>query len=913
MRNCIRKKLGVLGLILSLAALFGVSALPATASGMDGGKELKYSSENPWVNYEKVIITYHKKNTGGVPQVPAYLRSVSGVSISLSQRMKHIPVEIVNLAGGNRICSTSADRQAVLDSFRRIPGVKTAEYSVVWEVMGFSSPMSSSASSPVKLKGDMTAEQWYLDLTGAREAWNTTKGDPSFVVAVIDTGVNLTHPDLAAAIWTNPGEIPDNGIDDDGNGYIDDYKGWNFVADSKDAKDDHEHGSHVAGIIAATDDGNGITGVACGVKILPLKVLGSDGTGETADIIRALDMVCDYKIARGVNIRAVNMSLGGGAYSQAAYSSIEALALAGIPVFAAAGNFSMNNDFIDSFPANYPLPNVVSIGSLDRENNFSDFTNYGRNRVGVYSYGSDIFSTVLGTDYKYLSGTSMATPMACGVFLLGWSQHPNHTLSQALSRFYSGLVPMTDIGGGRVNAAAIMGAPEDPVVISKTEDVYAFKGFEFTIFGSQLADSTFTLGGLPINIALPGYNKAKLRIDWSPWKPGNLWRRIETPGYASARSPFVMALDVQAGRPVPVDILPANRHLFKDGGYLQLGTTLYMILSEDNLFATHLGIYDTKEETYREFALPCTLLYDWDDISLFEHLGYIYLPGLVPLTQNVMHRFSLLDGTFSTVSYGGRTMEFLDGAKYASNDSGTELYFIGAWGLEEKTSTRDQLSRFNPDTGEITCLAYIPRKMSNMAFAYHSGKLYIAGGEIMPKIFWWIPTNDCFVYDIESGEGKGYTLPFPAQEGQLLFSDNKLLYVMNRHTGDGAYHRILTAMTDLTKSGWISQWEILPSISSAIVGKGFDTKGFFFKYPGEQSLLLLSKNPANSWDCRTFIHPVGTVRPDPDPGPTPDPTPPTPPAPPSSGGGGCNAGAATPLMLILAAPLLLMVFSKRGG
>ena len=196
------------------------------------------------------------------------------------------------------------------------------------------------------------------------------------------------------------------------NGYIDDDQGWNFVAGTRDANDDHRHGSHVSGIIAATDDGNGITGVACGVKILPLKVLGSDGTGSNSGIISALDMVCDFK-TRGVgNIRAVNMSLGGGGYTHAEFLSVMALAAAGVPVFAAAGNESMDNDFYESFPANYPAPNLVSVGSLDREDNLSWFTNTGTNRVGVYSYGSDIFSTVLGTGYELMSGTSMATPMA---------------------------------------------------------------------------------------------------------------------------------------------------------------------------------------------------------------------------------------------------------------------------------------------------------------------------------------------------------------------------------------------------------------------------------------------------------------------------------------------------------------------
>ncbi|NLB84257.1 MAG: S8 family serine peptidase [Synergistaceae bacterium] len=818
--------------------------------------------------------------------------------------MKHLPVEIVSLTGGNRIRSTAASRQDVLDSFRQIPGVRTAEYDVMRKSQGFVSPQSPRISAPGGVRGDMTAEQWYLDLTGAKEAWSTMgrKGDPSFVVAVIDTGVNFTHPDLAGAVWTNPDEIPDDGIDNDGNGYIDDWRGWNFAAGNNNAEDDQMHGSHVSGIIAATDDGKGITGVAAGVKILPLKVLDSEGWGKASDLILALDMVYDYKSERGVNIRAVNLSLGGDPYCEAELLSIERLASVDIPVFAAAGNDSMDNDFYDFFPANYPLPNIVSVGSLDRENKLSYFTNRGRNRVGVYSYGSEIYSTVLGTGYMYGSGTSMATPMACGVFLLGWSQYPEHTLSQALSRFYSGLVPMTDVGGGRTNAAAIMGVPEDPVVLSKTRDVYAFRGSDFTVFGSQLGDTTFTLGGAALDIISAGYNEATLRMNWGQWARGDLWRRIETPGYASARSPFVMPLDVQAGTVLPVSCLPSNRHLYKDGCFLQLGTALYMIVADDTLSARYLAVFNAEKDTYDEFLLPAPLGPDRDDrgkslddnnVSLFEHKGYIYIPGLAPFSGTEMHRFRLSGRTFDRVSYGGST-EFLKGAQYASSDDGMELYYTGVAGPENR------LFRFNPETGERTALADIPYDMWNMAVAWHKGKIYIVGGERISEWELLVATDVSLVYDTKTGASAVGSLPFPAQGGQLLFSDNKLLYVMNRVTGDGFWRRILTAMTDLTESGWISGWEILPSISSAIAGRDFDTKGFFFKYPGERSLRVLSKKSTDLWNCRTFAHPAGTIRPDP-----------VPPTPPASGGGGCTAGAVSPLLLLLAAPLLFMVFSRR--
>ncbi|NLB84016.1 MAG: hypothetical protein GX791_07195, partial [Synergistaceae bacterium] len=178
--------------MLCLALFLVVSTLPAAAFDTGGGPELKYSSEIPWVNYDKVLLTYEKNPAKGTYQVPSYLRSVQGVSIASSRRMKHLPVEIVSLTGRNRIRSTAAGRQDVLDSFKRIPGVRTAEYDVMRKSLGFVSPQSPRISAPGGVTGDMTAEQWYLELTGAKEAWSTMgrKGDPSFVVAVIDTGVN---------------------------------------------------------------------------------------------------------------------------------------------------------------------------------------------------------------------------------------------------------------------------------------------------------------------------------------------------------------------------------------------------------------------------------------------------------------------------------------------------------------------------------------------------------------------------------------------------------------------------------------------------------------------------------------------------------------------------------------------------
>ena len=897
-----------------LLLLFGISVLlapgigeAAQRQGAREGPELKYSADNPNINYGRIILTYDSKqrlSSSGASGVRA-----AGVSARSSRKMKHNPVEIVDLSVSRVASATAESRQNVLDAFRRLPGVVSAEYDSKVRIAGF----DSQRPGPVRPASDMTGDQWYLGLIGAQEAWTVTMGDPDMVVAVIDTGVNNTHPDLSGAMWSNTPEAEGTpGVDDDGNGLIDDFYGWNFVNDNNDASDDHSHGSHVAGIIAASDNGDGITGVAAGVKVMSMKVLDAAGEGSSAAIINALDQIYDYKNERGINIRAVNMSLSGSSYTHAEFLSIENLGSIGIPVFAAASNDGLNNDYLDTFPANYALPNVISVGSLTRDNELSYFTNYGKGRVRVYAYGSDILSTVLGTGYGYKSGTSMASPMACGVYPLAAAQRPAFPMYQTLARFFASLSPMTDVGGGRINASAVMGTALDPVSIFKTSDIFAMNNHNFFAYGNGLTAATFTLGGSPVVTGFSSLTIANLSMSWAHWTTGDTWRRLVTSGFGESRSPFLMPIDIEEGTELATTGLPADRHLFMDNLYIKLGSVLYTIVKDDTLFPKYLASYDISNGTYEEFELPVIPGIDSNRMRLFEHNGYIYIPGLVDFTSTVMHRFSLLNETFSTVSYGGRTTEFLSGAMYASNPQGTELFYAGASGVSGDY-TYDQIFRFNPETGEREFLTYIPYRMWDMAFAYNNGKLYVVGGERCPAIFFWVNTNVSFVYDIATGRSHSLTLPFDAQRGKLLFSGNKALYILSEQRGSGSRRRVLAGMTDMTTSGWFHNWEVLPKAIHNLWSEDTDTISMAFKGTEANALRILTKNAVHAWDYRTFNHPAGTIRPDPvfpgpDPDPDPDPQPdphPQPPIP-SSGGGGCSAGAFSPWMVLLAVPLLML-------
>jgi len=281
----------------------------------------------------------------------------------------------------------------------------------------------------------------------APEAWNITTGSSGLVVAVIDTGIAMDHPDLTDAIWRNPGEVADNGVDDDGNGYVDDVTGWNFIADSNDPTDDQFHGTHCAGIIAAQlNNGRGIAGVAPGVKLLPLKILDSQGAGDGADLIKAIDYLIKLR-KRGLNVRIMSASLGGGDDSPAISAIIRRAGDAGILLVAAAGNSASDNDAAPVYPASYDLSNVISVAALDSRGKLASFSNYGARSVHVAAPGVNIWSSIVFGFYLPFNGTSMAAPFVSGVAALVASQHPAYTPRQIRSRIMASVKPLEGLDG----------------------------------------------------------------------------------------------------------------------------------------------------------------------------------------------------------------------------------------------------------------------------------------------------------------------------------------------------------------------------------------------------------------------------------------------------------------------------------
>ena len=403
----------------------------------------------------------------GRPEV--LVKFKSGVSLdaieALSDRFHdRLEDRIENAPGWTAIDDLDdASPAATVQQYLALPEVEYAEEN--YEIKLVESLDSSLV--PILPHDPQFAEQWALSNSGQRGgkqgadisaplAWATTTGSDEVVVAVLDSGVDYRHEDLAPNMWTRPASMAP--YQDSDLGTIDDELGFNAVENASDPMDENGHGTHCAGIIGAEGENDiGIAGVNWKVRIMPLKFMNAGGFGTTKDAIEAIN----YVIARkkdGVNVRIISASWGSTQKSRALEEVIRKAYESDILFVAAAGNSSVNNDRSPHYPSSYNVPNVVSVAALDRNDQLASFSNWGVKSVAIAAPGVDILSTWLGNAYEEKSGTSMATPVVSGVAALIVAEHPGMSVDDLRKKLLASTDPIValkgkTVTGGRINAA----------------------------------------------------------------------------------------------------------------------------------------------------------------------------------------------------------------------------------------------------------------------------------------------------------------------------------------------------------------------------------------------------------------------------------------------------------------------------
>jgi len=421
---------------------------PATSSGTSSSSR-------------RVIVKYTTSQAGS-----ARMRSLSAQGLRVRRTLALTGAKVVDVPAGRTAAQVAAD-------LRRDPAVEYAVPDVLrkpleqadvpndpyvtqqWGLLNQGQPLSSTAQAPTPLPG--------IDVD-ALGAWGVAAGSPSVTVAVIDQGVDITHPDLQGAIWTNPGEVPGNGVDDDRNGFVDDVHGWDFVRGTgavDTTQDADAHGTHVAGIVGAVrDNGIGIAGLASGVRIMPLKFMSDEGGFDSA----AIEAIA---YARDMGAKVINASWGASLSDDDAASDPalrDAISQCGCVFVAAAGNGDANGKGLNTdlalnrvYPAAFALPNELSVAALDDRGRLATYSNYG-GTVDIAAPGDAILSTLphpcqmsdgTSTDqcYGWGSGTSMAAPNVSALAALIYSTSPSLTPAQVVSVIKSTALPLTTLTG----------------------------------------------------------------------------------------------------------------------------------------------------------------------------------------------------------------------------------------------------------------------------------------------------------------------------------------------------------------------------------------------------------------------------------------------------------------------------------
>lgn len=414
-----------------------------------------------------------------------------------SMRRLPVPVGMRAAVGGDIFHARLLPGVGVSEAVQRLQ----ADGAVQWAEPNFVVRALDASPAPLtRVPNDLDSRLWGLrndghpgaDI-GTVEAWATTVGrrveEGGPLVAILDTGADLTHPDLQANLYTNPGEVPGDGLDNDGNGVVDDVHGHDFSAGEADPVDRRGHGTHVAGTIGAVgDNGQGVVGVAWKTSLMPLKFLGDSGIGDTAAAIDAL------LYAERMGVRVTSNSWGGSNYSRALH---EVLANSHALHVCAAGNDGSDNDAAPVYPAAYDVDNVVSVAATDARDTLASFSNWGARTVDIAAPGDGIFSTIPG-GYDTKRGTSMAAPHVTGALALLLAENPTLTNAELKARLLDSADPLPALEGrvasGRLDVARMLSrdavAPDAPSGLCAVESAPDHVTLQWTASGDDGNDGS---------------------------------------------------------------------------------------------------------------------------------------------------------------------------------------------------------------------------------------------------------------------------------------------------------------------------------------------------------------------------------------------------------------------------------------
>jgi thermitase len=439
-----------LGSIVAVAALAGVLlSTPASQAARASSGGTTHAAAARYVPGQIVI----RFRAGVSPAAGQQL--VARLGATTAKRFDFVPgLRLLRLRPGLTV-------QAAVASFAAAPEVMYAEPNWISRIIGAERPGPRASAAPDAVPNDpMYPQQWDWPKIGAPAAWDLTTGSKSVVVGDIDTGLDYNHEDLKANAWKNTAECNGaNGVDDDGNGYVDDCQGIDTINGDSNPMDDNDHGTHTAGTIGAVGNNDtGVTGLNWKVQILPCKSHDSGGSGSVASIIECYQYMVTEKAA-GYDIIATNNSYAdcpeACGYDKATRDGINAMGKAGILFAVAAGNNGRDIDQQPIYPANYFLPNVIPVAATTSSDGLAGFSNYGVRVVMVGAPGAGVLSTVRNNGYASFSGTSMATPHVAGLAALIHASNPSLTIYQIRNLIISGGNDFASLDGTTLSGKSI--------------------------------------------------------------------------------------------------------------------------------------------------------------------------------------------------------------------------------------------------------------------------------------------------------------------------------------------------------------------------------------------------------------------------------------------------------------------------